>query len=54
VVELTKEWDKMKPDNDRKSDFVYGGIYDEVAVCKMEEFLQTPRATTGLAISLSS
>jgi hypothetical protein len=43
----------VKPDDDRKLNFIYGGIYDEVAVRKIEEFLQTPRATTGVAISLS-
>jgi hypothetical protein len=32
---------------------MYGGIYDEVAVREIEEFLQMPRATTGVAISLS-
>jgi hypothetical protein len=53
VVQLTKEWDEVKPDDDRKLNFIYGGIYDEVAVRKIEEFLQTPRATTGVAISLS-
>jgi hypothetical protein len=52
VVELTKEWDEVKPDDDRKLDFDYGGIYDKVAVRKIE-FVQTPRATTGVAISLS-
>jgi hypothetical protein len=61
VVELTKEWDKVKPDNHRKLDFVYGGIYDKVAAIRfkkaavrgIEEFLQRPRATTGIAISFS-
>jgi hypothetical protein len=52
VVELTKEWEEVKPDDDRKLDFMYGGIYDDVAVRDIEEFLQTPRATTGVAISL--
>jgi hypothetical protein len=53
VVELTKEWEEVKPDNDRKLDFMYGGVYDNVAVHEIEEFSQTPRATTGVAISLS-
>jgi hypothetical protein len=53
VVELTKEWDKVKPDDNQKLDFIYGGIYDVEAVRKIEEFLQTPRATTGVAISFS-
>jgi hypothetical protein len=43
----------VKPDDNRKLDFMYGGIYDDVAVCEIEEFLQTPRATMGVAISLS-
>jgi hypothetical protein len=53
VVELTKEWEEVKPDDDRKLDFMYGGVYDDVAVWEIEEFLQTPRATTGGVISLS-
>jgi hypothetical protein len=28
VVELMKEWDEVKPDNDQKLDFVYGCIYN--------------------------
>ncbi len=52
-VELTKEWKEVKPDSDRKLDFVYGGVYDDAAVREMEEFFQTPRATMGVAISLS-
>jgi hypothetical protein len=43
----------VKPDDDRKLDFMYGGVYDDVAVREIKEFLQTPRATTGVAISLS-
>jgi hypothetical protein len=53
VVELTKEWEEVKPDDNRKLDFMYGGVYDDEAVWEIEEFLQTPRATTGIAISLS-
>jgi hypothetical protein len=53
VVELTKEWEEVKPNYDRKLDFMYGGVYNDVAVREIEEFLQTPRATTGVAISLS-
>jgi hypothetical protein len=53
VVELTKEWEEVKPANNRQLDFMYGGVYDDVAVREIEEFLQTPRATTGVAISLS-
>jgi hypothetical protein len=53
VVELTKEWDEVKPDDNRKLDFMYGGIYDDVAVREIEKLLQTPRATTSVAISIS-
>jgi hypothetical protein len=52
-VELTKEWDEVMPNNDQKLDFSYGGIYDEEAILEIEEFFQTPRATTGVAISLA-
>jgi hypothetical protein len=52
-VELTKEWEEVKPDDDRKFDFVYGGVYGDTAVLDIEEFFQTPRATMGVAISLS-
>jgi hypothetical protein len=53
VVELTKEWEEVKPADDQKLDFMYGGVYDDVAVREIEEFLQTPRATMGVSISLS-
>jgi hypothetical protein len=53
VVELKKEWEEVKPDHKRKLDFMYGGVYDNMAVREIEDFLQTPRATTGVAISLS-
>jgi hypothetical protein len=53
VVELTKEWKEVKPDDSRKLDFMHGGVYDNVAVWEIEDFLQTPHATTGVAISLS-
>jgi hypothetical protein len=43
----------VKPDDDRKLDFMYSGIYEDVAVLEIEEFLQMPRATSGVAISLS-
>jgi hypothetical protein len=33
--------------------FGFGGIYDDEAVCGIEMFPKTPRATTGVAISLS-
>jgi hypothetical protein len=52
-VKLTKEWEEVKPDDDRKFDFMYGGVYDNAAVRDIEEFFQTPRATMGVAISLS-
>jgi hypothetical protein len=53
VVELTKEWEEVKPADDQKLDFIYGGVYDDVAVREIEEFLQTPGATMGVSISLS-
>jgi hypothetical protein len=31
-VELTKEWEEVKLDDDRKFDFMYGGVYDDAAV----------------------
>jgi hypothetical protein len=30
-VELTKEWEEMKLDDDRKFDFMYGRVYDDTA-----------------------
>jgi hypothetical protein len=51
-VELTKEWKEVKPDDDRKLDFMYGGVYDDAAVRDVEEFFQTPRAKMGVAISV--
>jgi hypothetical protein len=53
VVELREEWEEVKSDDDRKLDFMYGGVLDNVAVREIEEFLQTPRTTTGVAISPS-
>jgi hypothetical protein len=53
VAELTEEWDEVMPDDKRELYFNYGGIYNEEAVLKIEEFLQTPRATTGVTISLA-
>jgi hypothetical protein len=53
VAELTEEWDEVMPDDEGELYFSYGGIYDEEAVLKIEEFLQTPRATLGVAISLA-
>jgi hypothetical protein len=53
VAELTEDWDEVMPDDDRELDFNFGGIYDREAVLEIKEFLQTPRATTGVAISLA-
>jgi hypothetical protein len=44
VAEFTEDWEL---------DFTFGGIYDRQAVLDIEEFLQMPRATTGVAISLA-
>jgi hypothetical protein len=41
-VELTKEWEEVKPEDNRKFDFMYGGVYDDAAVRDIEEFFQTP------------
>jgi hypothetical protein len=51
VAELTEDWDEVMLDDDRKLDFTFGGIYDREAVLEIEEFLQTPRTTVGVAIS---
>jgi hypothetical protein len=53
VAELTEDWDEVMPPDDRELDFTIGGIYDRQAVLDIEEFLQTPGATTGVAISLA-
>jgi hypothetical protein len=53
VAELTKDWDKVMPSNGKVLDFSFGGIYDDKAVPDIEQFLQTPRATTGIAICLA-
>jgi hypothetical protein len=52
-IELTKDWDLVMPSNGKVLNFGFGGIYDDKAVLNIEEFLQTPRATTGIAISLA-
>jgi hypothetical protein len=52
VAELTKDWDEVMPINEKVLNFGFGGIYDKKAVLDIKEFLQTPRATTGIAISL--
>jgi hypothetical protein len=51
--ELTKECEEVKLDDDRKFDFIYGGVYDDAAVRDIREFFQTPRARMDVAISLS-
>jgi hypothetical protein len=53
VAELTEDWDEVMPPKDKVLDFSFGGIYDRQAVLDIEEFLQTPGATTGVAISLA-
>jgi hypothetical protein len=53
VAELTKDWDEVMPINKKVLNFGFGSIYDEKAVLNIKEFLQTPRATTGIAISLA-
>jgi hypothetical protein len=53
VAELTKGWDEVMPIDKKVLDFNFGGIYDRQAVLDIKEFLQTPRATTGVAISLA-
>jgi hypothetical protein len=52
VAELTEDWDEVMPIDEKVLDFGFGGIYDRQAVLDIEEFLQTPQATTGVAISL--
>jgi hypothetical protein len=52
VAELTKDWDEVMPSNGKVLHFGFGGIYNNKAVLDIEEFLQTPQATTGIAISL--
>jgi hypothetical protein len=53
VAKLTKDWDEVMPSNRKVLNFGFGGIYDNKAVLDIEQFLQTPRATTGIAISLA-
>jgi hypothetical protein len=53
VAELTEDWDEVMPINEKVLDFGFGGIYDRQAVLDIKEFLQTPRVTTGVAISLA-
>jgi hypothetical protein len=53
VAELTEDWDEVMPIDKKVLYFNFGGIYDRQAVLDIEEFLQTPRATTGVAISLA-
>jgi hypothetical protein len=53
MAELTKDWDEVMPINKKVLDFGFGGIYNRQAVLDIEEFLQTPRAPTWIAISLA-
>jgi hypothetical protein len=53
VAESTEDWDEVMPIDEKVLYFGFGGIYDRQAVLDIEEFLQTPRATTGVAISLA-
>jgi hypothetical protein len=53
VAELTEAWDEVMPSDEKVLDFGFRGIYDDKAVRNVKMFLQTPRATTGVAISLS-
>jgi hypothetical protein len=53
VAELTEAWDKVMPSDKKVLDFGFGGIYDDEAVRGIEMFLQTPGATTWVAIFLS-
>jgi hypothetical protein len=53
VADLTEDWDEVMPPDDRELDFTFVGIYNRQAVLDIEEFLQTPRATPGVAISLA-
>jgi hypothetical protein len=53
VAKLTKDWDEVMPSGEKVLDFGFGGIYDDKAVRDIEQFLQTPWATTGIAISLA-
>jgi hypothetical protein len=47
VADLTEDWDEVMPPDNKVLDFSFGSIYDRQAVLDIEEFLQTPRATTG-------
>jgi hypothetical protein len=53
MAELTEDWDEVMPPDDKVLDFSFGGIYNRQAVLDIVEFLQTPRATTGVAFSLA-
>jgi hypothetical protein len=53
VAELTKDWDEVMPSNGKVLNFGFGGIYEDKAVLDIKEFLQTPWATTGIAIFLA-
>jgi hypothetical protein len=53
VAELTKDLDEVMPSKGKVLNFGFGGIYYNKAVLDIKEFLQTPRATAGIAISLA-
>jgi hypothetical protein len=53
VAELTEAWDEVMPSDEKVLDFSFGVIYDDKAVRCVEQFLQTPRETMGVAISLA-
>jgi hypothetical protein len=52
-IDVAEYWDEVMPTDEKVLDFSFGGIYDRQAVLDIEEFLQTPRATTGVVISLA-
>jgi hypothetical protein len=53
VAKLTKDWDEVMPSNWKVLNFGFCGIYEDKAVLDIEQFFQTPRAMTGIAISLT-
>jgi hypothetical protein len=53
VAESTEAWDEVMPSDEKVLDFGFGGIYKDKAVRGVKQCLQTPWATTGVAISLA-
>jgi hypothetical protein len=53
VADLTEDWDEVMPIDEEVLDFGLGGIYDRQVVLDIKEFLQTLRATTGVAMFLA-